>query len=266
MELTNGKSFQVALYNFTFRDKTSDRISFVSMLEELRQYVPYDSDKLNLTMSLNYIWDKIVRFEKLPDNIQRTLSGLFEHYANAVLDPKYDAQPSTLFPRYGESSASEIEAIRDNVRCLLAQYAIRSLDFTKAKCYLDSISETGRNKESVKLVAEAVKQRDSKNASPDSIGSFQMVEASQIEDSSQIDDTFLSCNESTSKQSEIDSSRQQSTIVNVTNHEDTINASKVREELESEVKQQINRELLCSILDGFILTSAEETKKIKNFR
>lgn len=93
-----------------------------------------------------------------------------------------------------------------------------------------------------------------------------MVEASQIEENSQIEDTFLSCNESTSKHSLIDSSHQQSTILNVTHHDDTINVSKVREELESEVKQQLSRKLLCSILDDFIAISVEETKKLKNLR
>lgn len=131
------------------------------MLEELRQYVPYDSDKLNLTKSLNYIWDKILRSDKLPNSVQQTLSSLFERYANAVLDSKYDAKTSTLFSHYGEFSDLEMQDLRDNVHSLLAQHAVRSLDLAKAKSYLDSISETGQNKESVKLIAEAVSLKNS---------------------------------------------------------------------------------------------------------
>lgn len=160
MELTDSKAFN-PIDNFIFNvfsEKAGDRINFVSMLEEIRQIVVYDSDKANLTKTANYILETIVRSEDLLPKVSQMLVELFERYANFVLNPKYTPQTSALFPPYGEYSDLEEQKIKDTANYLLARYAVQTSDFSKASDYVAKISEAGLTKEGVKELMEKVSQ------------------------------------------------------------------------------------------------------------
>lgn len=88
----------------------------------------------------------------------------------------------------------------------------------------------------------------------------------EVVEESTLDDTFVSCNQS-SKQLDVSSPQQASTIVETTQRaDDTIDVSKMREEVEADVKKQSTRHLLSTILDNFIDLSIHETQKLLHRR
>lgn len=142
-------------HHTAFSDKTSERITFVGMLEEIRQCSFYDSDKTNLVRTGYYLWNKISRGEDLPANGRNMLVELFERYTGSILKSTHGGQAKSLFPPIGDTDESDI-IFCDTANYLLAEYHLSLPDYEKASEYVSKISESGRTKEGVKTLTEKV--------------------------------------------------------------------------------------------------------------
>ncbi|KAI6175245.1 hypothetical protein M3Y99_01979000 [Aphelenchoides fujianensis] len=180
------------------RDKGSDQILFVTTLEEIRRAVSYESDRTNLARTAAYLWGKIKKSPPLPLEQRQLLVDLFVRYAESVIaEPAGALHRSSVFPPLPNNEQADEEELHDQMFYLLAQNAVVQSDYATAESHVLSIREGSAYKDNAQALLSRVRQRSSKNGSPNSLGSFQLVDDVQLqtaEEDGSGDETFLTCN------------------------------------------------------------------------
>ncbi|KAI6189310.1 hypothetical protein M3Y99_01945100 [Aphelenchoides fujianensis] len=182
------------------RDKGSDQILFVTTLEEIRRAVSYESDKTNLARTAAYLWNKIKRSPPLPLEQRQLLADLFVRYAESVIAESSAAHHrSSVFPPLASSGGEHEneEELNDQIFYLLAQNAVLQSDYATAESHVLNIRDGSQYKDNAQALLSRMRQRSSKNGSPNSLGSFQLVDdvnLQAVEEDGSMDETFLTCN------------------------------------------------------------------------
>ncbi|KAI6213387.1 hypothetical protein M3Y94_00144300 [Aphelenchoides besseyi] len=185
------------------RDKSSDQITFVSTLEEARLNITYESDKNNLAKSAAYLWSKI-KNQNLNQETRQLIIDLFFRYTGTVITNHSASatQHSALFPPSQSMDRSIEMDLCDHMYYLLAQNAAMQTDYATAEMNVLNISDKSQYKDAAQALLSRIRQLSSKNGSPNSFGSFQMIDdinftaVDALEEGS-FDDTFLTCNVNT---------------------------------------------------------------------
>ncbi|KAI6186437.1 hypothetical protein M3Y98_00132500 [Aphelenchoides besseyi] len=262
------------------RDKNSDQITFVSTLEEARLNITYESDKNNLAKSAAYLWSKIKKQnlnqelnpqldQDINQDTRQLIVDLFLRYTGTVITNHSASvtQHSALFPPLQPLDRTTEMDLCDHMYYLLAQNAARQTDYTTAEMNVLSISDKSQYKDAAQSLLSRIRQVSSKNGSPNSFGSFQMIDdinftaVDALEEGS-FDDTFLTCNINTTASSDQTLNLDDTAVgtMNVPKHNDDLTEAE-RKEISAVLDQYMEiARLNIAHLKSFI--AAQQAKNV----
>ena len=143
-------------------DKSSDQITFVTTLEEVRLVISYTSDMVNLERTTAYLWN-LLKKPTLSAAERETIVTLFERYAHMALAPSTsNLHVSSLFPPLKALTNNE-QTERDSrghVNMLLAQHAMSQSDYAAAEKFASKVDAKSQQFAMAEMLLKKVSVRN----------------------------------------------------------------------------------------------------------